>query len=136
MTKKEMALRLYEQGFKGKEIAEKLGVSIATVRRWGAKRNHEDIRDERRKKVALAAELCEQGLTMTAIADRLGIGYSTVAQYLRDAGIKYGKPAKKQVCRYSPDCFTCPMADCKLSGGNMATINALETDKDMRAFLS
>ena len=134
-AQKEMAFRLHKQGLKCEEIAEKVGVCEATIRRWGAKTSKDEIRAAKSKKVAEAIELRMQGLKTAEIADRLGTTGSTVSQYLRSAGFKRNVVAKPAVCPYSPDCFSCPMADCKLNHGNMARINALETDNDIRDFL-
>ena len=62
------SLKLHERGLSVKEIAERVGVSVSTVRRWTAQLRREEklIRDER------IVTLAEKGKSQEHIAEEVG----------------------------------------------------------------
>lgn len=57
--------------------------------------------------------LFAKGLGVSEIARTLGVSKSTVSMTLKAARQHRERPVPESVpCRYSPSCFTCPLADC------------------------
>lgn len=85
------ALRLYAQGATGKEVAERLGISVPTVLLWvrrsGSSRTTAESNGVTRERVAQALELYESGLSQATVARATGLGRSTIQKHVAAAGL-------------------------------------------------
>ena len=73
-------LKLQERGLKAKEIADRVGVSAATVRRWTKDQRERDKQQRNETVIGLA----EQGKTQAEIAEETGVPQSTVSDILTE----------------------------------------------------
>lgn len=82
-----MRERLPRNGLTARELAERVGCTPQTIRKWTAEPREVYLAraDEKRVKVA---ELRAQGLTMRAIAAEIGCSVGTVHRYVKEAESK------------------------------------------------
>ena len=78
--RKTRGLKLYERRISTSEIADRVGVSAATVRRWTKEQRSRD----RQQRDALVIELAEQGKTQAEIVEETGVPQSTVSDILTE----------------------------------------------------
>ena len=78
--RKTRGLKLHERGKQPKEIADRIGVSAATVRRWT-----KDLRErDKQQRNEAVIELAEQGKTQAEIAEETGVPQRTVSDILSE----------------------------------------------------
>ena len=83
ILQKQELLTLLQSDLTNKEIAEKLDISINTIR---ANRQKYKLNNQKRKKESLMSKILEklqQGMSRIQIAEEVGVSYSTVNKYLR-----------------------------------------------------
>ena len=78
--RKARGLKLYERRMSTSEIADRVGVSAATVRRWMKEQRERD----RQQRNDLVIELAEQGKTQAEIAKESGVPQRTVSDILSE----------------------------------------------------
>lgn len=125
MTKREIAIQLYEQGFEVKDIAEKLGLGVSTVHKYSTNTKR---RAALRTRNETALQMYEQGVAEEDIAKELGVSKYTIHKWLLQQGaIVQGE--QNETCPYSDDCFRCPKSDCVVDQNKAMRYNKLDSDR-------
>ena len=125
MTKKEIAIQLFEQGFETKDIAAKLGAGLSTVQKYVANSNR---RAALKSRSETARQLFEQGMAEEDIAKELGMTKGTVRKWLLREGALATRE-RNEMCPYSDDCFRCPKSDCVVDQRKAMHYNKLDSDR-------
>ena len=125
LTKRELAIQLFEQGFEVKDIAEKLGIGLSTTHKY-TKSTKRRAALKMRSETAL--QMYEHGVAEEDIAREMGVTKPTVHKWLLRQGV-IAQRERNETCPHSDDCFRCPKRDCVADPNKAMHYNKLESDR-------